>query len=77
MKTAKSPEKLAELKSERDDLSVEIKVIRKDLFLLDCVRKEREEIKRKIIAQRELESRRHEAEKIKTKNIMKGRGHER
>ena len=74
MKSAKTPEKLAELKAERDALSAKIKDIRADLFLAGGVQKEHGEIRRKIAVQRELDTRRLEAEKSKTHNKIKGRG---
>ncbi|MCL2013519.1 MAG: hypothetical protein FWG69_00870 [Oscillospiraceae bacterium] len=77
MKSAKTPEKLAELKAERDDLSAKIKDVRADLFLAGGVQKEHREIRGKILAQRELDARRLEAEKSKTQNIMKDRGYSR
>jgi hypothetical protein len=76
MKYVKTPEKLVELKSERDNISMEIKVIQSDLFLLGCVMKECDEIKRKIITQRELEIRRCELEKSKAPNNTEMRGKE-
>jgi len=75
MKSAKTSEKLAELKSERDNLSTEIKIIRTDLFLLGDVKKRSIEIRRKLLAQRELDYQRHESEK--QKNKIKERGNAR
>ena len=68
MKKADTPEKLSELKTERDDLSIKIKIVRKELFLANGVLSEREEIRRKLQAQRELEKRYLENEKAKSKN---------
>ena len=76
MRSAKTPEKIAELKVERNDLSEKIKAVRKELFIAGCVRKEFEEIKKKVLAQREYEARLLEAERIKERN-KKGRSHER
>jgi uncharacterized protein YlbG (UPF0298 family) len=73
MKYAKTPEKLAELKSERDNLSAQIKVIRSDLFIANCAKKEHLEIRRKLLKQHEFDSRLLEIEKHQNKN--KERGH--
>ena len=72
MKSAKTPEKLAELKTERDTLSAEIKVIRGELFLAGSAQREHEEIRRKIQAQRELDVRQREQEKSQIQNKERG-----
>jgi len=70
MKKADTPEKLAGFKSERDDLSKQIKVIRKELFLANSVLTEREEIRRKLQAQRGLGKQYLEKDKPKTKQNL-------
>ena len=77
MKSAKTPEKLVELRTERDALSAKIKDIRTDLFIAGGVQKEHGEIRRKIAAQRELDARRLEAEKSKAHHKIKERGYSR
>jgi hypothetical protein len=68
MKSVKSSEKMEELKSARDELSAQIKAVRKELFIAGCVGKEIDEIKKKVLAQRDYETRLLEAEKIKEKS---------
>ena len=68
MRSVKSPNELALLKSERDDLSTKIKAVRTELYLLGSVRKECDKIKRLIKVQRELDARLFEANKPKAKN---------
>ena len=68
MRSAKSPDELTVLKSERDGLSAKIKDVRTELYLLGSVREECDEIRRKILAQRELDARLFEASKPKQKN---------
>ena len=75
MKKADSPEKLAELKFERDDLSKQIKVIRKELFLANSVLTEREDIRRKLQEQRKLEKQYLENEKTKAQQRKREQNH--
>ena len=74
MKSAKTPEKLQELKSERDGLSSQIKIIRKELFYANDVFLRSHEIREKLRAQREFQTHQINEEKAK-QNKNKGRGH--
>ena len=72
MRSAKTPEQKEALTEQRNELSAEIKMIRRELFYAGSVEKQHEDIRRKIRVQREFESRRLEAEKTKTKNKERG-----
>jgi hypothetical protein len=69
-----SPEKLDALKAEREDLSKQIAVVRKELAVANGALTSHEEIRRKLKAQRELSIRRLEAEKSKQQNKKRERG---
>lgn len=67
MKSAKTSEKLTELKAKRDTLSCEIKEIRRDLFYLCDVLEHFNEVCTKLHRQREFEARQLATNKAKTK----------
>lgn len=73
MKSAKTPEKLQKLKSERDELSSQIKIIRKELFYANDVSAQWRDIRDKVRAQRELQARQITQEKLKQQNRKKER----
>ena len=69
MKSAKTPEKLTELKTGRDGLSAQIKVIRQELYYARDIFARRRDIQRQIQTERQLrqkQERRHEKQKTKT-----------
>jgi hypothetical protein len=63
MKSAKTPKKLQELKSERDELSSQIKIIRKELFYANDVLLRLHEIRDKLRVQREFQAQQINQEK--------------
>ena len=72
MKSAKTPEKMVELKSDRDKLSAEIKVIRRELFYAGDIEKRHEEIREKLRAQRE-----YQAKQLEQQNPQQNKNKER
>jgi len=57
MKSAKTPEQKEALVEQRDKLSAEIKVIRRELFYAGDIEKRQEEIRQKLIRQQEYQER--------------------
>jgi hypothetical protein len=73
MKSAKTPESLAVLKSERDELSTQIAFYRKEVKTAQNVLTDWEDIRRKIQAQRELDRQWRERELQQSKNKNRDR----
>jgi hypothetical protein len=57
LKSAKTLEEKQSLTEQRDNISAEIKVIRRDLFLVGDIEKRTKEIQQKLMAQREYQTR--------------------
>jgi hypothetical protein len=75
MKSAKMPEDLEKLKSERDNLSGEIKTIRRELWLSHDILKQLADIKRKVSVEMKLRAERYNNEIMKTdKQTIKSKG---
>ena len=75
MKSAKTPEDLEKLKSERDKLSGEIKTIRRELWLSHDILKQLADIKRKVSVEMKLRTERYNNEIMKTdKQKIKSKG---
>lgn len=75
MKSAKTPKKLAELKSERDELSKQITALRKEVKTAQGVLTGWEDVRRKIREQRELDKQYFDREKQQSQQRKRGHEH--